>query len=131
MTQFVAIALLLAVAGICNAVMDTLHHHWGGSVFARWSGGDRTAYWGSANHVWLRRYVDHDPKKGYVPLFRFAVLRPVLEAVWDGWHLAKTLMWLALSLAVALALGWSWWGLAAGFFAITLPFSIVYELLRP
>lgn len=131
MTHLALVLGLFALAGVLNAVMDTLHHHWGGSVFARWSRGEKTAYWGSANHVWLRRYVGRDPRQGYVPAFRLAVLRPALEAVWDGWHLCKTLMWLAVSLAVVLALGLPWWGLALGFFAVTIPFSVAYELLRP
>ncbi len=77
--------ILIALAAICNAVMDICSHHYYFSVFTRFNG----KYW-NANVSWANKYVGGDPaygrKKWFFGMFNIHV------AFTDSWHLFKSLM---------------------------------------
>lgn len=127
--------LPLALAGICNAVMDTLHHGWKSSLFYGIAGEYELAFWGDANRVWLRKYTNpHAPAelRNLKARFRIPVLRYLFEAINDGWHLMKTLMWVFVAGGAVLyepLFGFPL-DIAIAFAAITVPFQVCYSLLR-
>ena len=71
---------LWVLAAICNAVMDTLAHHFAASIFTKWSWNfwDPRLSWGN------KRY-DDDKWYGWVN-------NTILVWVTDGWHLFQMLM---------------------------------------
>lgn len=73
-------------AAVCNAVMDTLSHHFDKSLFR----GLNKQYW-DASISWKNKYIDGEPSKG-------RRLFPV--QISDGWHLFKTIMLISWGLAV-------------------------------
>lgn len=77
--------LLIAIAAICNAFMDTHAHHWSQSVFAKWG-----RFW--QQESWRNKYRNGDPNRG-------RTWWPV--QLTDGWHLSKTIMVFAVCAAVA------------------------------
>ncbi len=78
------IALVLwGLAAACNAVMDTLSHHYYQSIFS----GLKNSYWNPADS-WKNKYIDRDPKRGMRKIWLFDY--PTFLT--DGWHLFKSLM---------------------------------------
>jgi len=75
-----AVFLLLAIAAIGNATMDTLQHHFGSSIFA-----DLNPLFWDPEISWMNKYAGGDPDNG--PAFLFST--SLLVAFTDGWHLAK------------------------------------------
>ena len=107
MQQLVLPCLLVLVVALCKAVQDTLWHHWGSSPFRH---GGEYGYWGRADLVWLRRYIDNRYENGYVPRLKNPVVRMLLIPFWDGWHLMAVVSALAAT-AIPAASGlplWSW-----------------------
>ena len=84
--------ILLIIAAMLNAVMDTLVHKHAISVFKNL---DRTHFFGSQSY--RRKYKDCDPDKGEAFLFSTTALVPLT----DGWHLCKALMLLCIFTAIA------------------------------
>ena len=89
---------LLALTAICVAVMDTLHHHHSSSVFRD---ADRLGFWGPANHVWRRRYLNPANPIELKWQFRVPLLAQLIESVYDGWHLAKTVALASVIVVIA------------------------------
>lgn len=77
--------VLIALAAICNAVMDVCSHHYYYSVFTRFN----SQYW-NAVHSWANKYVDGKPELGRRKWF-FGLLN-IHVAFTDAWHLFKSLM---------------------------------------
>jgi len=77
--------ILIALAAICNAVMDICSHHYYYSVFTRFN----DKYW-NAVHSWANKYVNGEPNMGRRKWF-FGMLN-VHVAFTDAWHLFKSLM---------------------------------------
>lgn len=86
---------LLVVAGLCNAVMDTLTHHWTNSVFARLD-----FKWWNPAFSWSNKY---------------RLSKWIPDAFTDGWHLFKWLMLAFLFGGVALPSGFIYWYVEAVF----------------
>lgn len=80
--------VLCLLAGLCNAGMDTLAHHYGKSIFRFWD----FQYWGPTS--WENK--NHRP--WYIP-----------AALTDGWHLFKWFMLAFLFAGVALPSGFLAW----------------------
>jgi len=119
--------LLVFVIAICKAVQDSLWHGWGSSVFAR--GRKPTDYWGDATKVWLRRYVDQERSKGYLPSMRSWWRRQLLVPIWDGWHLVALIRMIATSL-LPFSGGMPLWTFPAAMGVHTLVFTLSYNRLR-
>lgn len=98
--------VLLGVAGLMDATMDTLLHHWRRSWFYDLADGNPFSWWGSASQVWRRRYVDNDPESGFTDIYRFwrgIGLAWVYESVADAWHAAKLLRTVVMAAAIGFA----------------------------
>lgn len=93
-----ALAILLALAGACNAVQDTLAHHYSTSIFPQ-AGQPGRQFWNPAIS-WQHKYkawpTDQRP--------RFPGATTWAVALTDGWHLFKSLYHLFLRLAILLPL---------------------------
>lgn len=78
--------IFLALASICNAVIDTLAHHHSVSVFKKY----KTGFWADATLVsWKNKYINNDTLQGRKKLF-WKINLPVQFT--DAWHLFKSLM---------------------------------------
>lgn len=87
-------SLFICLAAICNAVMDTLAHHYSTSIFNN----SNKQFW-DASVSWKNKYIDGDKKKGRVRWTRFNFIKPV--QISDGWHIFKTLCIFFIVCAVA------------------------------
>jgi hypothetical protein len=87
---------LIIIAAICNAVMDTIKHHWENSVFY-WHF-EVPGFWYKFFHKegWSNSYIDNDPKKGR----KIFLGMPIHPAFLDGWHFCKSLMLTCFILAI-------------------------------
>lgn len=127
MTIYIAL-VLLALAGICLAVMDTLLHHWPGSIFAKWSGGDPLHWWGDAYQAYKRRHENNDPTQPKKWWFKTAIASFFAEPFNDAWHFFKLLKFVF----VAASVGVFTFSLLNGVFAFLVyagMFTLVYKLL--
>ncbi len=90
-------AILLVIAAICNAAMDTLEHHWNTSIFRSISEKHGSLFWANPYEVsWRNKYVDGDPAKGRIKwnILGIKINKPV--QITDAWHLFKTIMIFAI-----------------------------------
>jgi hypothetical protein len=82
--------LFIMLEAISNAVMDTVDHHQGQSIFPK------TLWWNS-NQGWRNKYIDRDSTKGrvqwkwvsWITFGKFSMNKPV--QLTDSWHFFK--MW--------------------------------------
>ena len=88
--------LFIALASICNSVMDTLDHHQSDSIFSKF----KNPLWWNFNQGWRNKYIDRDPKKGRVKLF-WKINKPV--QITDAWHFFKMLMIIFICSAASLS----------------------------
>ena len=90
----IILCLIFVVASsACNAMMDTLVHHW---YKFRWA--DKVNNWKwEATISWLNKYVDKDPKKGRRK-WLFGLNYPVVLS--DAWHFFK--MWQIIFICCAI-----------------------------
>ncbi len=86
-------SLFIVLAAICNAVMDTLAHHYSVSIFKN----DNPNYW-DASISWKNKYINGDKSQGRVKWI-FGIDKP--EQLTDAWHLFKTLFLLFFITAIA------------------------------
>lgn len=78
--------ILIIIASICNAIMDTLSHHHSTSVFKSF----KTGFWSDAETTsWKNKYIDSDTGKGRKRLF-WMINVPVQFT--DAWHFFKSFM---------------------------------------
>ena len=82
--SFILGTVFIILEAICNAIMDTIDHHSGKSIFPK------TLWWNS-NKGWLNKYIDRDQTKGRVQwdLKLFKMNKPV--QLTDAWHFFKML----------------------------------------
>lgn len=95
----ILIGLCLLCAGASNGVMDTLHFHYGSSVFAELPA-EKQQYW-HPDLSWKNKYKDWDggDKSAAFPLSVTA-----LVFLTDGWHFFQFLMLSLFSVAIVIAL---------------------------
>ena len=85
--------IMVLLAAICNAVMDTISHHHSTSVFKN----HKSGFWSDANLVsWKNKYINGDPFQGRRRFL--GIIIPVQFT--DAWHLFKSLMVIVLALSV-------------------------------
>jgi len=77
--------ILIALAAICNAVMDICSHHYYYSVFTMFN----SQYW-NANVSWANKYINGEPSIGRKKWLYGMLNIPV--QITDAWHLFKSLM---------------------------------------
>ena len=73
--------ILFIIAGMCEAVMDTLQFHYDKSIFKR---NKNQLFW-DPSFSWKNKYEDGDPLKGE----KFFLSKTFLVGFTDAWHLFK------------------------------------------
>jgi len=99
--MIVAVIICIALAGICDAIMDTLSHHFSVSTFKR-----SNPYFWNPDVSWLSKYVDRDPASGRVKwsILVLKITKPV--SFTDAWHLFKRLKITLWAVAIGLVTTW-------------------------
>lgn len=111
--------ILVILAAVFNAVMDTLIHHHPTSVFKS----HKTGFWADALETsWKNKYIDGNPMKGHKKLFWII---NVPDAFTDGWHLSKSLMIIALIASIVLYN--PLFGIWIDFFALGLTWNLTFN----
>ena len=88
--------ILVCLAAVCNAVMDTISFHHNISIFSRYN----PNFW-NPEISWKNKYVDWDNYRRLRKRFFFHWF-VVPAALTDAWHLFKSLMIIFLVLAIVL-----------------------------
>jgi hypothetical protein len=85
--------ILIIIAAIFNAIMDTLSFHYGVSVFSKWT---KYEYFLNPQKSWVNKYKHNNPSLGP----KFFGSKTFLVWTTDLWHLSKMLMITLLTLAI-------------------------------
>ena len=90
--------IIYCLSGICDAIMDTLSHHYNISIFK-----DKNQLFWNPLFSWKNKYVDGNPKNGLVKwkIFTIFVTKPV--QLTDAWHFLKMIREIFNALAIVLA----------------------------
>lgn len=86
--------VFVALAAVCNSLMDTSAHHYDQSILTRF--GNRQ-FW-DASISWKNKYVDWDNNDRRRTRLFGIFIKPV--SLTDSWHLFKRLMLIFISLAI-------------------------------
>lgn len=91
----------IALASICNAVMDTSVHHFSISIFNNKTGKNKKFWDGKTS--WKNKYINGDKNQGRIKwnILGIKFNKPV--QLTDSFHLFKTLMIIFLCLAIAIS----------------------------
>lgn len=92
------VIILVVIIAICNAVMNTISHHYSSSIFTTYYQQFPASYW-DPYYSWRNKYIDRDPKNGRVKLF-WIINKPV--QLTDAWHLFKSIMIVSMITAIVL-----------------------------
>lgn len=92
--------LLIILAAILNAGMDTLYGNYESSIFKNFD----AQFW-NPYISWENKWKNGDRTQGERFLFSSTFLVPLT----DGWHLLKTLMLLCLAGVLSLPINYSWY----------------------
>lgn len=85
--------ILIIIAGIFNAIMDTLSFRYGISVFSKWT---KYEQFMDPQKSWVNKYKYNNPTLGP----KFFGSKSFLVWTTDLWHLSKTLMITSFILAI-------------------------------
>lgn len=110
--------LFLVIAGISEAIMDTLAHHFEESIFSQLN----PNYWNpvlSGGNKWL----DGDKTKGE----RFFMSSTLLVGFTEGWHLFKMIRTLSIFIGFTFLIGW---GSLFLMIAFKFTFTIFYKYFK-
>mgnify|MGYP006979485448 CR=1 FL=1 len=110
--------ILLILAGIFNACMDTLKTHYSKSIFSKW----KNQNWVNPSLSWTNKWKS-ESKLGDL------IMSTVLVWATDLWHLLKTLMLLSIMLTVVFYKPIvNWWADSIILFcSFTIPFELFYS----
>ena len=89
--------LFLILAAICNAIMDTITHHWDISIFDK-PPEEITKYdfWWNPDYSWINKYVNKDSHNKIRKICFGLFDRPFT----DAWHTFKSLMIVFIILSI-------------------------------
>jgi len=110
--------ILLLLAGILNACMDTLKTHYSKSIFSKW----KNQNWVNPALSWTNKWKS-ESKLGDL------IMSTILVWITDLWHLCKHLMLICLMLTVIFyhpIVNW-WIDFIILFCSFTIPFEIFYS----
>lgn len=110
--------ILLFLAGILNACMDTLKTHYSKSIFSKW----KNQNWVNPALSWTNKWKS-ESKLGDL------IMSTILVWITDLWHLCKHLMLICLMLTVIFyhpIVNW-WVDFIILFCSFTIPFEIFYS----
>jgi hypothetical protein len=98
--------ILVLVASVSNAIMDTCVHHYYKSIFMTHNNWD-IYYFFNGEFSWKNKYKDRDPQMGRRKLF-WNINYPVQFT--DAFHLFKTIMIISLIFAIVFYQPiFNWW----------------------
>lgn len=112
--------ILTFIAGICNAIMDTIAHK-GGGILPKGS-------WWDMNQSWRNKWKNGDPEQGEA----FFLSSTALVFLTDAWHFFQFLMLTLFALAIALhtpIFHW-FWTLVGVKICFSVGFEIFWRLLN-
>ena len=108
--------IFFALAGISNAVMDTLQHHFWQSIFNT----DRFNHkWWDPEESWSNKYKNNKEADGP----KFPGSTTVFVFVTDAWHLFQFLMITFCAIAVVIPMNYHWLIKIAGVLLLKLAWS--------
>jgi len=111
--------ILVILASISNAIMDTLVHHHDTSIFKN----HKTGFWSDALTVsWKNKYINGEPIKGRTKLFWIINIPSTFT---DGWHLMKSSM--IVFLIASIVLYKSLFGIFIDFVLIGFVWNLVFN----
>jgi hypothetical protein len=84
--------LLISLAGLSEAIMDTLQFHYEKSIFSKFN----NQYFWNPNISWKNKYLNKDPLQGRL----FPGSTSLFVFLTDGWHLFKSIRTLSLFLGL-------------------------------
>lgn len=93
--------LLIFIAAMCNAVMDTVDHHYSASIFDNIKD-EKKRLWFNSNQGWRNKYVDRDVKKGRIKWSFLGIQFNKPVQITDAWHFFKMVMIFAICMIPAL-----------------------------
>ena len=94
------VIILIIIIAICNAIMNTISHHYSTSIFTTYYYRFPARFW-DPYYSWRNKYIGGDPRNGRVKWF-WKINKPV--QITDAWHLFKTIMIVSMILAIVLGL---------------------------
>jgi len=99
----IGVLIFISLAGICDAIMDTLAHHYSVSMFKNFN-----PYFWNPDVSWLSKYKEKDPAQGRVKwaILGLEINKPV--SFTDAWHLFKRLKITFWCIAIGILTNW-WW----------------------
>ena len=116
----------MMIAGIFNAIMDTLSSHYGVSIFSKYPKHEQFL---NPQKSWLNKYKNNDPDLG--PKF----FGSMTFLVWttDLWHLAKTIMVVSFVIATVfytpiIITGHMFWDILINLGLVYIPFGLGFGL---
>ena len=110
--------ILIALAGICNAIMDVLKTKYNNSIFLNW----RNQTWFKPSLSWRNKWRNGDPSQGP----KFFGSTTFLVFLTDFWHLSKFCMLMLISLALVFREPMFAWYI--DFFIYYCTFTIIFEI---
>lgn len=126
--------VLVACAGICNSIMDTVRDKWGQSkltLFHPWT----LIYKFFLSDGWKNKYFERDPIKGRWKVKIFGIWVPVPVQLTDSWHFFKAIMIVLFCVAICFK-SWQdfkdlerYYSLAILGLAWNVPFNTFYNLI--
>ncbi len=127
MTALLIAALILSIAfaAMCNAVMDTLVHHWEDSIFNNPDAYDEQ-FWNPQLSD-LNKYKNRDPEQGE----KFWGSTTFFVWTTDAWHRFQFYMLSGIGSALICAMGIGqtpWWGYVTMFVGFRVLWGLVFEL---
>ncbi len=98
------VGLIVALAAVANAIMDTVDQHFFESIFNDLTETDKARLWWCENQGWKNKYIDRDPAKGRVQWKIGKWSFNKLVQFCDAWHFFKMVMIILLCAGMALEL---------------------------
>lgn len=119
MSEGIIVIILIWVAAIANAVMDTLQHHYSTSIFKYTNA-----------RFWNPRYSHLNKYKGHLKVNGPKFFGSTTFLVWttDGWHLFQFIFLSCWQAAIAVSLVDGWWVLVY-FAVIKFLFGVIFEIM--
>lgn len=111
--------VLVCVAGIANALMDSIAFHFHESMFRACN----REFW-DPEISWRNKYIDGDVSKGR----RKWWIIPIPVAFTDAWHLLKSIMLNSMFLAIGVLIGTTFLTVAVWFLVVKSAYGLFFKL---
>jgi len=92
--------LCIFLSGFCNAIMDTVDHHFHDSIFSLIENFNKRMWW-NESQGWLNKYNNRDMRLGRRKIEVLGLRFNYPVQLTDAWHFFKTLMLVFCSFGIA------------------------------